>query len=166
MEYSILASLRDNGNTLRSLPHSLPQFRVLVSTKKRTAKSHRAGVEGGNWGCCASYTKAGTLVSSNLCFIWWLAQSRSSINICWMNVNEWRKGWGTDVGICNGTLHAGSLCPISKVATKGGGWEMPEQSVLPWIREPENQTVRTTENSTHIKHSFKDEICLFPGPGL
>ena len=31
---------------------------------------------------------------------------------------------GPEVGICNGTLHSGGLCPIMKVAAKGGDGEM------------------------------------------
>lgn len=94
---------------------------------------------------------------------WLLAQSRSSISICWMNVNEWRKRWGTKVGISNSTLHSvESICPICRVVAKDEGKEMPGIQYATLAQRAWKPTVRTTENSSHIWHSFKDEYLLDP----
>lgn len=89
---------------------------------------------------------------------WLLAQSRSTINICWMNVNEWRKRWGTEFGICI----LWSICPIHRIVAKDEGEEMPGVQYATLAQRAWKLTVRTTENSTHIWHSFKEEYLLDP----
>ena len=80
-----------------------------------------------------------------------------------MNVNEWRKRWGTEIGISNSTLHSvESICPICRVVAKDEGKEMPGIQYATLAQRAWKPTVRTTENSSHIWHSFKDEYLLDP----